>query len=58
MNNYRTIFMNLMKAGLSRLNAWIFVGKVPTVRVRLGAGSLCNLEVYKKLFDNSLKLLS
>ena len=58
MNNYRTILMNLMKSGLVRLGAWIFVGKVPTDNPILGAGLLCNLEIYKKLFDSSFKLLN
>ena len=58
MNNYRTILMNLMKSGLVRLGAWIFVGKIPAGNSFLGAGLLCNLEIYKKLFDNYFKLLS
>ena len=54
MNIDRTILMNLMKLGLRRLGAWIFVGKVPAVAVALRDGSFCNLEIYKKLFDNKL----
>lgn len=54
MNNYRTILMSLMKLGLGRLGAWIFVGKVPAMPEALRDRSFCNLEIYKKLFDNKL----
>ena len=58
MNNYRTILMNLMKSGPVRLGAWIFVGQASTRSPFLGAGLLCNLEIYKKLFDNAFMLSS
>ena len=50
--------MNLMKSGLVGLGAGIFVGKAPAYDAALGRGSLCNLEIYKKLFDNPSKLLN
>jgi len=58
MNIDLTILMNLMKLGLGRLGAWIFVGKVPANNPILGAGSLVNLGVYNKLFDNKLCYLT
>jgi len=53
-----TILMNLIKAGLIRLVAWIFVGKFPAKVSSLGAGSLCNHWVYRKLLDNKLCYLT
>ncbi len=58
MNNFRTIFVNLMKSGLVRRGAGIFVGQIPTDALGLGAGLLRNLEIYKKLFDSRLRLLN
>ncbi|KKR06531.1 MAG: hypothetical protein UT32_C0018G0033 [Parcubacteria group bacterium GW2011_GWC2_39_14] len=58
MNIDLTILMNLMKLGLGRLGVWVFVGKVPAFNSHLGAGSLVNLGVYNKLFDNKLRYLT
>lgn len=52
MNIDQTILMNLKKLGFVRRGAGIVVTKIPVAHAVFGAGLLCNLKVYRKLFDN------